>query len=322
VNLLRPRPWFVLLMAGLVTAGLTLGAQAAPPLAEVVVSTPNRINPCAGDACPLPPLETLLGTDEQFWVKVGPPEASLSVSVIEPRDKARPAKATVLVIHGIFGRAATMIPAAKSLADAGYRAVLVDLRGHGRSTGKYMTYGIQESKDLCQVIDELQRRKLAEGPLGVYGISYGAATSIHLAGRDPRIRAVVAVEPFSAARDEVPHFGRVMVPGIGILISEKTYQKALDEGGRIAQFDPDEADAVEAIRRTSAQVLLVHGTNDWVVPQEQSRRLHEAAADHSQLITIPWQGHTARWFDPGGKVAAHARDWFDRWLIPQPAKGS
>jgi pimeloyl-ACP methyl ester carboxylesterase len=48
-----------------------------------------------------------------------------------------------------------MLPAAKELAEAGYRAVLVDLRGHGRSTGKYTTFGVQAAKDLSQVIDAL-----------------------------------------------------------------------------------------------------------------------------------------------------------------------
>ncbi len=156
------------------------------------------------------------------------------------------------MLHGVLDRSAVMLPAARALADSGYRAVLVDLRGRGRSTGKYMTFGLQEAKDLSQVIDALERRGLLAGNLGVYGISYGATTSIHLAAVDRRVRAVVAVEPFSTAREEVPHFARVMAPGIGLLISDKTYQQSLDEAGRIAHYDPDEADAVKAIQRTSA----------------------------------------------------------------------
>ena len=83
----------------------------------------------------------------------------------------------------------------------------------------------------------------------------------------------------------------------------------------MAQFDPDAADAVKAIRRTTAQVLIVHGTNDWIVPHRQSERLHAAAPDHSQLVSIPWLGHVALWLDPGGQVAAQARAWFDRYLL-------
>ncbi|MGA2254020.1 MAG: alpha/beta fold hydrolase, partial [Thermoguttaceae bacterium] len=254
----------------LLLAGVVLEARGAQPLAEVIASVPNRINPWAAETNPLPPIERLLGVDQQFWVKVGPPEASLSVSVVEARGTPR---GTILMLHGVLDRSAVMLPAARGLANAGYRVVLVDLRGRGRSSGKYMTFGLQEAKDLSQVIDAVERRGLLAGRLGVYGISYGATTSIHLAAADRRVRAVVAVEPFSTAREEVPHFARVVAPGIGLLISDKTYQDSLDEAGRIAHYDPDEADAVKAIQRTSAPVLIMHGTNDWVVPHQQSERL-------------------------------------------------
>jgi pimeloyl-ACP methyl ester carboxylesterase len=296
----------------LAAAGAEL--RGAPPLAEVMASTPNRINPWAADANPLPPVERLLGVDQQFWVKVGPPEASLSVSVVEPQGKSQSPRGTILVLHGLLARSAVMLPVARALAGSGYRTVLVDLRGCGRSSGKYMTFGLQEAKDLSQVIDALEQKGLRAGGVGVYGISYGATTSIHLAAVDRRVRAVVAVEPFSTAREEVPHFGRVMVPGVGWLISDKMYQESLDEAGRIAHFDPDEADAVRAIQRTTAPVLIIHGMNDWVVPHRQSERLHAAALDHSELVSIPWLGHVALWVDPGGHVVRRAGDWFDRWL--------
>jgi dipeptidyl aminopeptidase/acylaminoacyl peptidase len=157
------------------------------------------------------------------------------------------------------------------------------------------------------------------GKLGVYGISYGATTSIHLAAIDHRIQAVVAVEPFSTAREEVPHFARVVAPGVGLLIPDQTYQESLDEAGRLAHYDPDEADAVRAIQRTSAPVLIMHGKNDLVVPHEQSERLHAAAPDHTELELIPYLGHVGLWADPGGHVAKRARDWFDRWIAePSP----
>ncbi len=192
---------------------------------------------------------------------------------------------------------------------------MVDLRGHGRSSGRFLTFGVQEAKDLSQVIDALQSRGLVHGKIGVYGISYGATTSIHLAGRDPRVRAVVAVAPFSNLREEVPQFARTMVPGLGWVVPNRTYQRAIDQAGKKAQFDPDEASAIKAIQETKAQVLLIHGTNDWIVPQRHSQRLHEAAADHSELVSIPWIGHIVIWIDPTNEVAARSKAWFDRWLV-------
>jgi len=326
-------PAVVLLVGLMVLAGCSSN-QFTGPLGAFMVTPPNAVNPLVGEANCTPPIENFAGTDQQFYVTVNHPEvrqagasqpeerqaeARLSVSVIEPKKpdgatEPRKPKGTILVLHGIYARSLWMMGPAKAMAEAGYRAVLVDLRGHGRSTGEHLTFGIQEAKDLSQVIDALEDRGLAEGPLGVYGISYGATCSIHLAGYDPRIAAVVAVAPFSTMREEVPDFGKTMVPGIGWAIPEDTYQQAINEAGRRADFDPDRASAVEAIRRTKAQVLLVHGTADWVVPHRHSVRLHEAAPDHSQLSLVPWHGHMVIWFDPTSEVAGKTRDWFDRWL--------
>ena len=281
------------------------------PLGPLIVTAPNQMNPLAGDANPLPPVESLSGVDQHFWVDVGPPEASLSVSVVEPDG---PPRGTVLVIHGIYARSFWMLGTARMLSGAGYRAVLVDLRGHGRSSGKWLTFGVRESRDLAQVIDALEDRGLVSGRLGVYGISYGATTAIHLAGRDRRIEAVVAVAPFSTMRDEVPHYIRTILPGAGAAVSDEAYQEAIDEAGELGRFDPDVASAVAAIGRTRAPVLILHGTNDWMVPHWHAVRLRNAAPDRTRLVSIPGFGHVAIWFDPAGEVASESRKWFDRHL--------
>ena len=58
------------------------------PLGALIVTAPNQVNPLAGKQNPLPPVESLSGVDQHLWVDVGPPEASLSVSVVEPAPQA------------------------------------------------------------------------------------------------------------------------------------------------------------------------------------------------------------------------------------------
>ena len=261
-----------------------------------------------------PPARQALGVDQQFRVDVGPPEASLLVSVVEPSEGQKPL-GTVLVLHGIWNSSFWMLPTAQMLADAGFRSVLVDLRGHGNSTGEWLTYGIQEAQDISQVIDELERRRLVQGPLGVYGISYGATTSIHLAGIDSRVQAVAAVAPFSSMRDVVPDYSRTVLPGVERLISDDDLQNAVDVSGLKGHFDPDHSSALEAIRRTEAPVLILHGTDDWLVPPYHALRLHEAAPERSELVFVPKTGHIKIWFDPTGEVAIQSRNWLMRWLV-------
>jgi alpha-beta hydrolase superfamily lysophospholipase len=55
----------------------------------------------------------------------------MSLCIIEPAEAAR---GTVLVLHGIRSDKTWLAGLAKQVAGEGYRAVLPDLRGHGRST--------------------------------------------------------------------------------------------------------------------------------------------------------------------------------------------
>lgn len=287
----------------------------AQTLSGLIVSAPNRA---------IPP-ELGLGVtqiddaDHTFQVPVGPPAALLRVAILDPKPPgnhvaAPQPKGTVLVLHGIYAQSRFMTRKARELADAGYRAVLVDLRGHGNSTGRFLTYGQQESRDLVQVIDALAYHRLIVGKLGVYGVSYGGATAIQLAGIDPRIDAVVSVAAFSTMRDVVPGYVRSMTLGLGWLLPDSFYDEAVDEAGRKGGYEPDMSSALDAIQKTRARVLVVHGQSDMLVSYEHAVKLRNAAPDRTKLVLLPWEGHTSVWLDPKGQVRQESTAWFGRWL--------
>ncbi|MCY2962180.1 MAG: alpha/beta fold hydrolase [Planctomycetota bacterium] len=283
-------------------------------LGGMISSAPNRWIPWSNaSARTHPAVRRILGIDQEFRVEVGTAEEplSLSVEIIEPPEDLSPPKGTVLVLHGVASNAKFMLRHGRMLAHHGYRAVLVDLRGHGKSEGTRLTYGVLESDDLMRVIDELENRNLVAGQLGALGVSYGATTAIHLAGKDPRIKSVVAVAPFSTMRDVVPDFGRTVLPGVGSLVPDETLDAAITRAGAQGHFDPDLSNACEAIQRTEARVLIIHGKEDWMVPTYHGRRLHEAAPENSELVLLPWTGHLVAWLDPTHRVAKHTFDWFD-----------
>ena len=310
--------------AGL-ACGLLLGTTGcADLLGTAISSAPNRWIPRQKTASRTHPgVRRVLGIDQEFRVDVGTPDEPLEllVQIVDPADAAPP-HGTVLVLHGVVSSGRAMLPHARRLAQQGYRAVLVDLRGHGKSDGQYLTYGVRESDDLMRVIDALESRRLTAGRLGVLGVSYGATTAIHLAGKDSRIDSVVAVAPFSTMRDVVPDFGRTVLPGVGSLVSDQALDAGVDEAGRQGDFDPNLADACAAIQKTQARVLVIHGEEDWMVPTYHGKRLHEAAPDHSQLVLLPWTGHLAAWLDPFGQVGEETHRWFDSHLASTPTRPS
>jgi len=247
------------------------------------------------------------GISLQMDVQVGPPAARLSIWMMEPA--RQPARGTVLVLHGIRDSKSSMLGMGHLLADGGYRSVLVDLRGHGLSSGDWLTYGVVDCEDLTQVLDAIDLQKFLTEPVGVFGCSYGAATAIQLAAHDPRVQSVVAVAPFSTLHVAVHSYARLL--GLGFFLPRRLIDQAVEDAGQIGHFQPSEASPLRAIQQTNARVLLIHGTADWKIPPSSSQQLHVAAPNHSRLMLVEKAGHDSVMATIQTKATAEILAWFD-----------
>jgi pimeloyl-ACP methyl ester carboxylesterase len=232
-----------------------------------------RIDYAAGRA---PRIERVTGS----WLTAG--EAKL---------REAPAKGTLLFLHGYLQDKRFLTPWAIRLAEEGYRCLVVDLRGHGESTGRHITFGAFEAADLSAVIDDLGRRGWDVSRVGLFGVSYGASVALLTAGRDPRVRAVVAFEPFSSAEIAVPELMRAAFAAQARGLSDQQFAEAHVKQARIAGFDWSQADIPAALAKTRATVLFLHGEADrWLSP-EHSRTLARLAPAGSKLLLSPNDNH-------------------------------
>jgi len=311
-----PMGRFGLLVLGPVLSLLPTGCSAL--IERVVVRAPNHGVAAMEGEETLPDKSPPGSSSRAIRVEVGPPAASLSLWVLEPPAPApvggRPPRGTILLLHGWRKQKAGTLRLAEVLTGDGYRAVAVDLRGHGRSTGDWMTYGAIEARDLSQVLDALEARGLAAGPIGVFGTSYGAAVGIQFAARDCRVRAVVAVASFSSLRTAIPRYVRLFLPVFGWFMSEGQIRAAIDRAAERAGFDPDGADVGEAMARVRAPVLLIHGKGDWLIPPYHSQTLFRAGNPSTELVLLDGYGHNSIFRDSRGEVKKESREWFARWL--------
>jgi len=313
-------------------------------LAHKVVAPPNKsgIKPLFAD------LEILRHAPEAFaetWtVPIQRPRAEIAVASIEPGDyafvydlKLKPSsgaapaierfnaswraardvprypssKGTVLLLHGFLQTRNSMTPWAIRLAQAGFRCAVLDLRGHGASTGKHISFGAFEARDVSAIIDDLGRRGWDVSRVGLLGVSYGASTALLTAGNDARIKAVVAFEPFASAERAVPELMRAVFTKEARGISDRHFAAAHAKEARIAGFSWRDADIPAALQRTRAPVLFLHGEADvWVSP-EHSRTLFRYAPPGSKLELVPRENHVSLPM----QIAPFERaviDWFER----------
>ena len=225
---------------------------------------------------------------EEFKVRVGPPEASLDVWTMPPVSGAAP-QGTLVLLHGIRGDKSSLLGLARRFSLAGYRVVMPDLRGHGASSGEFLTYGIVESNDVSRLLDAISAR-YGETRLALFGYSYGGAVAIQTAARDPRVSAVVAVSTFSSLRRVVSDYKSRFFPSLDPVIPASWLQARLDDAGRRAHFDPDAVDPARAAAALAVPLLLIHGTSDTQIPPYHARTL-ERSASKSTLVLIDGETH-------------------------------
>jgi dipeptidyl aminopeptidase/acylaminoacyl peptidase len=279
--------------------------------ASALIYAPNAGHPPDPAGDPPPPAFQAALRSRALRVEVGPPSASLSLWLL---DRTLPPRGTVFVLHGIRDRKEAMLGWGRRLAEEGYLAVLVDGRGHGRSSGDFLTYGVVESRDLSQVLDALDAQGLAAGRVGVMGVSYGASTAIEWAGAEPRVAAVVAVAPFASLREVIPGYTRHFLPVVGALVPGFLVDRAVARAGRTAAFDPDAASPLDAAARTRAPLLLLHGGADDHIPARQSEAIHQRALDHSEVVVLAGEDHDTISADRAGEVWRRASAWLGRAL--------
>jgi len=271
-------------------------------------------------------------------IPVGPPEAALSAMEVpprdyhsrfatsverrsdgkdtlslrwepEPRDTFQPLEqpATILVLHGYGMMKESMAPWAFVLAQAGFRVVAVDLRGHGQSTGSRIAFGKYETTDLRQVLDYLMARGLCDERVGVLGLSYGATLALNWAARDARVRAVVAIAPYNQPDDAIARFAEME----NVPIPRRLVRAAVASAGAKLDLKWSDWSAEAGIRRLKQPVLLIGGGKDPVSRPEDILRLKQAAGGETKSLAVPEADHYVVGFwiqDLAGPITAWFRE--------------
>lgn len=183
---------------------------------------------------------------------------------------------TVIVLPGWGTPKELRLGYALDFANHGYRVVLVDLRGQGDSSGRYIGFGLIEHEDITQLITALEARGMIAGKLALFGISAGAVTALDTAATDPRVDSVIAVVPFTSFATAIHGVGHDFLPLLSMLISERKLDQALALSDKKTGLDLRKSDPQPRVRRIEAPVLYIAGSNDDVAPPGGVKSLAEA----------------------------------------------
>lgn len=215
--------------------------------------------------------------------------------------------------HGYRGSALRDLCGGTPLAlKLGHNALLVDQRGHGRSEGNTITFGVLERQDCLQWIRYAQDRFGTEIPIVLVGVSMGAATVLMASelALPTAVKAVVADCPYSAPSDIIAKVAEGMgLPG-------KPAAAVCSIGGAVyGHFRLGSCSAVEAVRKTKLPVLLLHGEDDRFVPCEMSRKIYEACGSVKRLETFPNAAHAMCYMEDPVRYETVVTDFLQSHLV-------
>lgn len=187
------------------------------------------------------------GTVLDVWILIASAKAT-DLTEGQPRG-------TVLLIHDIGKSKASMLGLGQELSRVGYDVVLPDLRAHGRTGGKYFTYGAKEKTDLAALMDQLLRERTVDSNVYVFGRGIGGSIAIGYASIHPKCLGVIAQHPYAGPRPVLkkrPQF---------VLMSDNKLSEVMEDGAKLGGFKLEETSAIQAARRLKCPLLILSQSN-------------------------------------------------------------
>ena len=216
----------------------------------------------------------------------------------------------VLIGHGVTGNKDRpfVVALAEGLAKAGVSALRFSFSGNGTSAGRFSESTIsKEVEDLGAVLDATQDRKIC-----YIGHSMGGAVGVLRAARDPRIKLLISLAGMVHTKEFAKREFGTVKPGEGFMWDDSACplsQTYMDDMARINSV----LDQAPEIR---VPWLLVHGTEDDVVPIQESREIFARANQPKKLVELPGANHVFAG-EHTGKMISEVTQWLKQQFGPQ-----
>lgn len=168
---------------------------------------------------------------------------------------------------------------ARYFLDAGYGIFMAEYRGFAGNPGSPTEEGLYN--DGRGVMQWLKDQHYPPSQVVVYGESLGTGVAVEIAAEFP-VAGLILEAPYSSAVE----IGEMRYPFFPISFLMK-----------------DHLDSLSKIGRVKAPLLVVHGSEDTIIPIKYSRKLFDAANEPKQFITMQGIGHPPELYQHGaGKM--------------------
>lgn len=195
------------------------------------------------------------------------------------------ARQIVLIGHGVTGNKDRpfVVALAEGLAKAGVTALRFSFSGNGTSAGRFTQSTVsKEVEDLGAVINAVQDKSIC-----YVGHSMGGAVGVLRAAKDPRIKSLISLAGMVHTKAFADREFGMVKPGEGFMWDDTNCplsQEYMDDMARVGSV-------INEAPKIKVPWLLVHGTEDDVVPIQESREIFARANEPKQFIELKGANH-------------------------------
>lgn len=198
-------------------------------------------------------------------------------------------KGTVLFAHGY--RSSPLLDFGLAFSyyhELGFNLLVPDQRSHGKSQGRYITFGVKESSDMEDWI-AYHNDHFGNLPMVLSGLSMGASTVLYLADRDipDNVKGIIADCGFTSPKDILSSVFRDVthLPALPSVLVAEFFARCL------ARFSLWQCDTRKSLANAHIPVLMIHGKADGFVPCEMSKQGFDACNGSIQLFLVDGADH-------------------------------
>lgn len=196
-------------------------------------------------------------------------------------------KKVMIIVHGYTSTHAWASQFLKMFFKEGFNVLLIDQRSHGRSEGKYATYGYYEKYDLDLWVNWVKNKVGEDAVIGLHGQSMGGGTVLQYAAINKYVSFIIADCPYSDGIELMKHQFKKLnrLPTFPFLYFTDLRFR------RLAKFSIKDISPINAIRNSDIPIMFIHGSKDNFVPTYMSEEMYKAKKGYKKLLIIEGAVH-------------------------------
>ena len=207
---------------------------------------------------------------QDVWIEFDSREAAQSVKLHGLwLPQARAEAPVLLYLHGARWDVRGSAPRMRRMHELGFSVLGVDYRGFGRSSAALPSEAMAY-EDAAAAWAWLGQQRPGAARY-IFGHSLGGAIAVHLAAEAPEAAGLIVEGSFTSIREVFSSFKWGWLP-VGALITQRF-------------------EAAERIRQVKVPVLIVHGSDDRLIPPALGRALYEKAPAPKRFVLVEGGSH-------------------------------